>query len=822
MQTFETSLRRHANRRGSTLAVVMVLTFALAVVMAGVLSTMVTDKRVNRGSAVLDQARNAAEGAVEVAAAEFDRRANSLSTLLDAPLTGFTLPDSMRTTLAGPYVDPDSIEFKAGNLSPQPDSASLIDETDPFNTSDDAKGKTMSIRHAFIYGKATAIDPLNNHSVTSYVSTLAQVRTDSWLNYAVFGNLDLEFHAGPVMEIFGPVHSNQRIYVLGGNELRFYAACTTTKEILRRFKDNGSTSSHGAAVKFAKTPGSSAGSLVSMGTSQDSRMGDEFRDFARSRWDGFVQDKHFDIRKFSPPGMLDYIEDDYTTTTVDETRNPAYALIEPQLADVTVDDEATATYAGSKDYESGGETVHIENLKLSAVSGLTIRVKRPPTGAAGVTFWENTRRDNDDPLFEPGYELVYFEAQDPLRPLNRDNMPVRASNGKPVEHIVPTDAAHMSPLLRNRLFSAIRLIQYRETGSAGNSELVPTTFAAEADDDIDPATASNRSWYGIHDRRQGYQYADGAGATNNLGYRGAHHLLQIDMGKLHGFLNPPDASEWQDRADTSRLVYNPATYYSGAIYVQFPLEPYTGDVYDRRNTDKVRPAVIATQTSIGFGLVLRNASVLPSLPAAPGLRDEGLTLGTNGPAYILGHYNADGNSSTGSSRNPDPAHAEVPALIAADSITLLSANYAGSSGEYFRYSYAPKRNAAFTEVSAALFAGTVPTRLTTAGTGTHGARMGGVHNFIRLLENWSGQSYRYRGSIGLLFENEVHLRPYYEDHHGYWYGAPTRDVGYHLFFANGRLTPAWPPFLRTTRRITVDDITAAQWEAGPPTPPKAN
>jgi hypothetical protein len=29
------------------------------------------------------------------------------------------------------------------------------------------------------------------------------------------------------------------------------------------------------------------------------------------------------------------------------------------------------------------------------------------------------------------------------------------------------------------------------------------------------------------------------------------------------------------------------------------------------------------------------------------------------------------------------------------------------------------------------------------------------------------------------------------------------------------------PFMRTVRRINVDDITKAEYEAGPPTPPKA-
>jgi hypothetical protein len=788
----------------------MVVAVALSIIAAGLLRTMVVNKRINTSIALLDEARNAAEGAAEIAVAEFDRRARSFSTMPDTPLADFAIPGDAADRLATGNVIASSIEFKAGRISPVPDMPTTIDPTDAFNASDPDKSKPVSMRLGYIYGKASARDPGTGATVTRYVSTLIQVRTQSWLNYGIFGNLDLEFHAGPNFEISGPVHSNNNLYLMSGANLRFYAGLTTPRRILRTFKDGASPAT--GSVWMAPVMNPTSGQLVAMSTSQDSRMSG-FEDFARTRWNGFVQDISFDVQPIYPPGMPSYTEDDYTTTGVNETRNHAYALIEPQLSTSLTDDPANGIYAGHKGDD-------MEDLKVSAVAGLLIRVKTPPSdAAAAATYWANTRLDNDHPDFEPGFELVTILPEDGSRPLNRNNLPRRGSDGRAIEQSIPITPSRMTVAQRNRIFAAVKLVEFRETGTAGNSDLVPTVFAAEDVADVDLATSTNRTWYPIYDRRQGYQYPNSASSTTNLGYRGAHHTLHIDMGRLNAFINAPD-EDWGDLADPTESLYQPRRQYSGVVYIQFPLQPYAGAILARRTTDHIRPAIAGTQTQKGYALLLRNASVLPGLPSAPSVRDDGLVVGTNGPAYILGHYNADGLSSTGSSNSPDTGHPEVPALIAADSLTILSANYANDPN-YFRDSAKPKRNAAFTEVSAAVFAGIVPTRLTSSGSGTNGQRMGGVHNYLRLLENWDGQTYRYRGSFGLLFENEVHLRPYYESHHPYWYSPPTRDTGYHQFFANGRLPPAWPPFVRTDRRITVDDITEAQWTAGPPTPPKA-
>ncbi len=776
------TLAGHRGKRGSSLVLVIILTFALTIVVASLLHSLLSDKRLNRRISLAGEARGAAEGAVEVAVAEIDRRAASYSSLIDNPLSGFEFPEEVKNFLGAGNVSAASIAFKAGNLSPLPGKPVVIDGTDPFNIPDIDKGKPVILRHAYVYGKATATDPVTGQSVTSYISNIVQIREQTWLNYAIFYNLDMEMHSGSNMDIDGPVHTNQMAYLTAGNgaHLRFWGSFTTPKEILRTYKYGG-TVTHTGNVYFAPKENPTAAQLLTMATNEDSKKSN-FKTFAENRWKGFVQEEHFSVPVFNPPGLLQYEPDNHVTTSVNEMRNSAYSMIEPQLAAVTSDNPSTNTYGGYK-----GDAV--ENQKFSALAGLTIRVKPAST-------WPS--KPSQHPT-NPGFELVYYLGQNPNRPVNRSNLPRRnAVTKQPEEYVI--DLSRMDPVLLGTLNDAVKIIEYDESGTKnGNKDLLET---------------SGR--YGIYDRRQGYQ-----GSTSNNGLNGAHHTLQIDLDKFNDFIRS-DPDRWIDQMDTSVKVYDPDVSYSGIVYVQFPLVPLSNSaVAARVTTDKVRPAVAPTTSTPGYAVVLRNGQVLPSLPTNLSLRDDGFTFATNGPVYIMGHYNADGLSGTGSSSAPDTtnplANTELPALIAADAVTLLSSDY--KDGD-MKKSATTLNDAAFTEVSTGIIAGIVPTRLNTSGKGTNDQWAGGVHNFVRFLENWSGDTYRYRGSVVCLFENEVSKGPWYQNKFTYWYNFPQRDVGYHTYFAGGKFPPGLP-VMRTVRRISVSDITAAEYNAGPPTPPAA-
>ncbi|MGH8021652.1 MAG: hypothetical protein ACREIA_25880, partial [Opitutaceae bacterium] len=325
------STGRHG-KRGSSLVLVIILTFALSILVASLLNSLISDKRLNRRISLAGEARSAAEGAVEVAVAEVDRRAASYSSLVANPLSGFTFPADVKTFLAGGNVDAASIAFQAGDLSPLPDDPVVIEGNDPFNAPDIDKGKPVILRHAYVYGKASATDPVTGQTVTSYISNLVQVREQTWLNYAIFFNLDMEMHSGSDMDVDGPVHTNRNAYLAAGDgaHLRFWGSFTTPEKILRAYKYGGALT-HNGDVYFTTREDPNAGQLLTMGTNQDSKKSN-FKTFAENRWKGFVQEEHFSVPLFNPPGLLPYQPDNHVTTSVNEMRNYGYSMIEPQLA----------------------------------------------------------------------------------------------------------------------------------------------------------------------------------------------------------------------------------------------------------------------------------------------------------------------------------------------------------------------------------------------------------------------------------------------------------------------------------------------------------
>ena len=61
---------------------------------------------------------------------------------------------------------------------------------------------------------------------------------------------------------------------------------------------------------------------------------------------------------------------------------------------------------------------------------------------------------------------------------------------------------------------------------------------------------------------------------------------------------------------------------------------------------------------------------------------------------------------------------------------------------------------------------------------------GGVHNFMKMLEDWGGQTLRYRGSMVSFYYSRQAIGIYSAD--GNVYGAPTRGYNFDTDF----LTPA--------------------------------
>lgn len=173
---------------------------------------------------------------------------------------------------------------------------------------------------------------------------------------------------------------------------------------------------------------------------------------------------------------------------------------------------------------------------------------------------------------------------------------------------------------------------------------------------------------------------------------------------------------------------------------------------------------------------LINASRLPNK----------LTIATSAPVYIKGDYNSVGWE---------------PAAVLGDAITFVSTNYneTGSgvkctsdtdacSGSYTKRTADPAGG--MMKVYAAIAAGHSATACDWQVCGNN-AYGGGLENFPRFVENWSGKTVLYRGSLVSLFESAQAAR-----HDWQWrgyYDAPNRDWKFDLRFQDPNNLPPGTP-----------------------------
>jgi hypothetical protein len=182
----------------------------------------------------------------------------------------------------------------------------------------------------------------------------------------------------------------------------------------------------------------------------------------------------------------------------------------------------------------------------------------------------------------------------------------------------------------------------------------------------------------------------------------------------------------------------------------------------------------------------QNSSTEPGIRLVNGqtLMASGLTVATPDPLYVQGNYNVDstqlGTANTSKSK---------PAALVADSIDVLS----GSWNDANSNKGLANRAAGDTTVNAAFLAGIVP-----SGGGYYS---GGVENFPRFLEDWSGKTFTYNGSMVVMFPSQIGT--------GVWkgtgslyniYNPPTRNWNFDINFSDPNKLPPMTPSVRTAIR----------------------
>lgn len=196
----------------------------------------------------------------------------------------------------------------------------------------------------------------------------------------------------------------------------------------------------------------------------------------------------------------------------------------------------------------------------------------------------------------------------------------------------------------------------------------------------------------------------------------------------------------------------------------------------QRDISSIYVADLRTQTTgTKPGIRLVNGATLPPL---------GLTVATPAPLYVKGNYNATG-SAVGSSNTTNTK----PAALIADAVNILSANWNDANGAVALSS----RNAANTTVNAAFLAGIVETG--------NGYYSGGVENFPRFLENWSGKVFTYNGSMVVLYRSKIATAPWRGTGNLYnVYNPPNRNWYFDSNFLDPTKLPPLSPSVRALIR----------------------
>jgi hypothetical protein len=195
-----------------------------------------------------------------------------------------------------------------------------------------------------------------------------------------------------------------------------------------------------------------------------------------------------------------------------------------------------------------------------------------------------------------------------------------------------------------------------------------------------------------------------------------------------------------------------------------------------------------------YNRVPATSTVIPAVRVVNGVQLPnlwGFTVVTPMPIYVYGDYNK--QQATNRVSSGTNTLNTYPAALMGDSITLLSSNWSDtySSG----MSLGSRVQASDTTLNAACLEGIVQTVPSISGNYS-----GGVENFIRYLEDWTGNINTYNGSIVVMFPS-IYATNYWQPT-GIYYNPPQRVWGFDYNFLQQSKLPPLTPQLKKTVRVS--------------------
>jgi hypothetical protein len=627
--------------------------------------------------------------------------------------------------------------------------------------------------------------------------------------FGIFSETDLSFHAGPDFNFGGRVHTNGNLFLAegDGSTLTLANPVTAAGEIIRTNLVNGwaTTSNYNGTINVARAPGTyralarNEGSLV--GTIGSAQNEPTWTNLSIGTYNGNIRSGRTGARRMDLPLVnlgaqpIDLIRRPQPN---EDTANPDLfgqryfsmaslrILLSDNAANLTTLPTTTATVPQQLTGNAPDGTPY-------AIAGAAAQGYRSTAGTPLIGGWIKIEMQNQG----GGWSDVTQEILS-LGIAGRDLTVAGSACADQPNAIIRVQRVMDSPggcggLIGTKYWPNT-LFDTREGDMRDNIPTAQTTlYLGGVMHYVELDVANLARWF------TGAIGATGNNAMNTTGYvvyfsdrRTNRNALGAETGE-YGFedlVNPASANGTPNGVlDTGEDLNS-----SGALdtYGETPvLPPGAASPLDGTatpwTTTGVTPAIARVNLPLFFrrGLKLVNGQVI-NLGNANGVA-LGLTIASENPVYVQGNYNAPGTF----------AGAHVAASILADAVTLLS--NAWSDAKSFNYPHrldggANGRTATTTWYRTAVIAGKGRPFPQPAGTPQDFGTDGGVHNFLRYLENWGGQTLNYRGSIISLFYNRQAVGLYKCCTNVY--SPPTRGYNFDVEFLDPTLLPPRTPMFR--------------------------
>jgi hypothetical protein len=629
--------------------------------------------------------------------------------------------------------------------------------------------------------------------------------------FGIFSENDLSFHAGPDFNFGGRVHTNANLYLAQntGNTLTMSDKVTALGEVVRTNLINTRSillTSHNGTVRVASSPGTyrnlqlNEGSLV--GT-----IGSEFNtswpNISLTSYNGNILNGRTGAKRMSLPlvsmgaAPIDLIRrpapnEDTTDPGVLDQRFFSMASLRILLSDRESDITSLPTVTGTApvlltgstpngvnayavqsalaDYLDPGATLIGGYIKIEmqdqdrnwhdvtneilnlGIAGRTlnttgtvcsdqpnavIRVQRfkenPPNCAAGTAtnFWPNTLYDTREG--NP-------RDQAPAWP-NQNNVYIGG-----VMHYVELDVNNLSRWFRG------------EIGTSGTDAMKETGYVVYFSD-----RRTNRNSAGDETGEYGYEDFVNSTTTDGLPDGTLENAEDVNRNGVQDMYGTFPHEEY---------VYTSAPLNSSAR----PWSTITANVAKRN-----RPVFFRRALKLVNGARINLGTKDGGIP-------NGLAVVSENPLYIQGNYNANA-ASDGFNDSTN-----VACSVIADAVSFLSANW--NDRNSFSYPHdSSSRVASTTYYRTAIISGNVIPFAWSSGNENDFGTDGGVHNFLRYLESWSGRTLYFRGSIISLYYSRQGVG-IYKCGGDTVYSPPSRGYNFDVEFLNPALLPPRTPMFR--------------------------